>query len=110
MDGLSYTGHPQASMPNQSLDTLLTRLEASRNRLGRPKTTQILRVLRELSGADFLDPVSLLRFHEALLFLRAFPPGPSVISRVEELLNKFHQRVDRLRQHGVDMSAFDDFE
>ena len=110
MDGLSYTGQPQASMPNQPLDTLLTRLEDSRNQLGRTKSTQILRVLAELSRSQFLDPVSLLRFHEALLFLRAFPPGPSVISRVEELLNKFHERVDRLRERGVDMSAFDDFE
>jgi hypothetical protein len=110
MDGLGYTGQPQASMPNHPLDTLLTHLEASRNRLGRTKSTPILRVLAELSRSEFLEPVSLLRFHEALLFLRAFPPGPSVISRVEELLNKFHQRVDRLREHGVDMSAFDDFE
>ncbi|HEY6338483.1 MAG TPA: hypothetical protein VIW68_08320 [Candidatus Sulfotelmatobacter sp.] len=66
--------------------------------------------MSQLADKRFREPKSLIRFHEALLFFRAFPPGPSLIPVLEEALRSFHQRVERLRRAGADMSAFDDFD
>ena len=45
-----------------------------------------------------------MRFHETLLFLRAFPQGPAVVKKTEQLLNSFRGRVDQLRKAGDDLS------
>jgi hypothetical protein len=97
-------------MSNHSLERLLTRLEAARSCFGPGEAARTIKLLAQLARAKFRDPKSLLRFHEALLFLRAFPQGPALIPRVESLLNSFHKRVDELRLHNPDMSAFDDFD
>lgn len=97
-------------MANRSLDRLLTRLEAAKSRFGPGEAGQTAKLLAQLVPAKFREANSLLRFHEALLFLRAFPQGPVLVPRVERLLNTFHERVDELRQHNPDTSAFDDFD
>jgi hypothetical protein len=51
-----------------------------------------------------------MRFHETLLFLRAFPQGPAVVRGTEALLNTFGKRVSELRQRGSDLSPWDTFE
>ena len=97
-------------MSDHTLHRLLTRLEAVKSRFGPGAAANTMRVLGQLATSRFRDAESLLRFHEALLFLRAFPQAPAVVSAVERLLNSFHQRVEELRRHNPDMSAFDDFE
>jgi hypothetical protein len=97
-------------MPNPSLDALLTRLEAARNCFGPGESAHTATLLSALEHRDFRDTKSLLRFHEALLFLRSFPHGPALLPRIERLLNTFHERVERLQKQGTDMSAFDDFD
>jgi hypothetical protein len=93
-----------------TLDAILTDLEGARSHFGPGSSTQAVRLLDTLSRKDFRDAKSLLRFHEVLLFLRAFPQSGSVVSRSEKLLNTFHERIARIRALGVDMSAFDDFD
>ena len=96
-------------MPS-TLDALLTRLESGKNNFGSRAAAEVERLLDQLARCDIRDPKALLRFHEALLFLRAFPQSASLVPRVEHLLNTFHQSVDRIRQLGTDMSIFDDFD
>jgi hypothetical protein len=91
-------------------DALLTRLESAKNRFGRSDAKQTRRFLDQLSRNHFRDAKSLLRFHEALLFLRAFPFSRSLVSQIDRLLNSFCQRIEKLRDAGADMSAFDDFD
>jgi hypothetical protein len=93
-----------------SLDALLTSLEAAKGRFGRDAVAEIKLLLDQLSRVRFPDAKSLIRFHEALLFLRAFPQSAALVLRIEKLLNTFHERIDKLRTFGVDMSAFDDFD
>jgi hypothetical protein len=88
---------------------LLTHLEAAKNQFNPGQATKIRKLLTQLSNLQ-LDPHQLIRFHEALLFLRAFPHGPSGIPRVEDLLNTFHQRIEQLCVTNADMSVFDDFD
>src|ERR1700688_2388553 len=93
-----------------SLDALLTSLEAAKGRFGRGAATVAKVLLYQLSRRNFRDAKSLIRFHETLLFLRAFPQSASLVPRIEKLLNTFHGRIDNLRELGVDMSVFDDFD
>jgi hypothetical protein len=97
-------------MATRSLDRLLTRLEQCRYRFGTGEGTRVVRLLSQLSRRRFADVPSLIRFHEALLFLRAFPHGPRVVSESEELLRSFAQRVEQLQQAGADMAQFDPLE
>jgi hypothetical protein len=93
-----------------TVDAVLASLEAARSRFGRGAAAETKVLLDRLSRHTFRDAKSLIRFHEALLFLRAFPQSASLVPRIEGLLNTFHQRVEPLREAGIDMSAFDDFD
>jgi hypothetical protein len=91
--------------PNQ----LLTELEAAKSRFDKGYAATIVKLLSQVSKLEFNDPHQLIHFHEILLFLRAFPGAPSLIPRVENLLDTFYQRVEKLSPH-ADMSVFDDFD
>src|SRR5580698_3885378 len=88
---------------------LLTHLEAAKNQFNPGQAAKIQKLLAQLSNLQ-LDPHQLIRFHECLLFLRAFPHAASEIPRVENLLNPFHQRIEKLCAAKADMSVFDDFD
>ena len=93
-----------------TLDALLASLEAAKSRFGRGAATEVRLLLDQLARHEFRAAKSLIRFHETLLFLRAFPQSAALVPRIERLLNSFHERVAKLRDLGVDMSAFDDFD
>ncbi|HZW94349.1 MAG TPA: hypothetical protein VFF64_15470 [Candidatus Eremiobacteraceae bacterium] len=99
-------------MPHTSNEPnhLLTQLEAAKSRFDPGHPTIVAKLLAGISRLQLTDPHQLIRFHECLLFLRAFPHAVSQIARVENLLNTFHQRVDKLRVANGDMSVFDDFD
>jgi hypothetical protein len=91
-------------------DQLLTQLETAKNHFDQGHATTVAKLLSELSRLHLTDPHDLIRFHESLLFLRAFPHTQSLIPRVERLLNTFHERIEKFRAANVDMSPFDDFD
>ena len=93
-----------------SLDRRLTQLEACRYRFGRHEAARVVKLLKSLDAARFPDPSSLIRFHEALLFLRAFPQRPAVVRLAGRILNRFHKKVEALRKSGADKEAFDPIE
>ena len=93
-----------------SLDALLTSLEAAKGRFGRGAAEETKALLDQIARHHFRDAKSLIRFHETLLFLRAFPHSAALVPRIEKLLNTFHESIEKLRALGVDMSAFDDFD
>lgn len=96
-------------MPS-SLDALLANLEATKNSFGPEASAETQKLLNQLSRYEFPNTKSLLRFHEALLFLRAFPQSKSLVADAEKILNAFHQRVENFRTQGADMTVFDDFD
>ena len=79
---------------NRALDLLLARLEASKTK--RPDRGETLRLLRSLEPRAFPDAESLIRFHEAVLFLRAYPHDRSTERRAERILSRFADRVEAL--------------
>lgn len=97
-------------MSPKFLDRLLSQLEEYRFRFDPAAGQRVISLLRKLDAAPFTDAHSLIRFHEALMFLRAFPQSPPVLRKTETLLNNFYKRVLALRNSGADMSAFSPLE
>jgi len=91
-------------------DRQLTQLEASRYRFGGNEAARVVKLLNRLDAARFRDTASLIRFHEALLFLRAFPQGPAVVRATERILNSFRRKVEALQKAGADMDDFEPIE
>src|SRR5215469_9354735 len=92
------------------LDALLTNLECAKNQFGPGTAGKVRRLLQQIGRHEFRDPKLLIRFHECLLFLRAFPQSVFLVSQVGKVLRSFHERVERIRDLGADMSVFDEFD
>ena len=92
------------------LSRLLDQLDQSKSRFGRGEATSVEKLLDILSRRRLPDAASLIRLHEALLFLCAFPQSAGVFDRAERILDRFHERIDRLQDRDEDMSEFDSFE
>jgi len=97
-------------MASGSLKRLLTQLEQHRYRFGRDDASGVMQLLSALAQQRFPDGKNLIRFHESLLFLRAFPQSAGTLRVAEKLLRNFHARVDKLRAAGADMEEFDPLE
>jgi hypothetical protein len=97
-------------MAARALDQLLTRLETAKRRVGEIDPAELQRRLLRLGRARYLDAKSLARFHEALVFLRAFPPNRAVLGQAELLLQSFSQRMADLAARGADFSELDNEE
>ncbi|HMG73916.1 MAG TPA: hypothetical protein VK582_10480 [Pyrinomonadaceae bacterium] len=91
----------------KTLSSVLADLEDRKRRFG-DGDAKILRALGVLSKSKFTDGGELIRFHEALLFFRAYPPSAKVLKQVEAILKTFEQRVSQLRETDVDLSPLDD--
>jgi len=92
---------------SKSRASRLSKLEASRLCYGSGCAASVEKLLASLKGLQFNDVESLVRFHDALLFLRAFPQSRSVLQLTENLLDTIGQQVARLRESGADMKRFD---
>ena len=97
-------------MATKTLDRKFSEIEAARYRFGRGDDVHVLKLLTALEAVRFTDPASLIRFHEALMFVRAFPQSAAVLRAAERILNNFHKKVEALVEAGADMDAFDTFE
>jgi hypothetical protein len=97
-------------MANNSLDRQLIQLEEMKGRFGAAEAERTEQLLVTLGRRRFADPASLIRFHEVLLFLRAFPASFRVLRQTETLLSSFGRRVEALRGAGVDLSPLDPME
>ncbi len=106
---LRYTISPPMPPTSHGANQLLTQLEAAKSDFGTGHAAFITKLISQLSRLQLNDPQHLIRFHEALFFLRAFPYAPSLVPRVEHLLDTFHKRIEKLSAH-ADMSLFDDFD
>ncbi len=87
-------------------DGLLDRLEEEKH--SRPGGARLTRLLAQIGKASFSDAARLIRFHETLLFLRAYPESARVLARVEGILRGFPERVARLAGSGTNPSDFDE--
>jgi hypothetical protein len=97
-------------MPAALTGTVLNELERLRYCFARGDAARVAKALARAGAAPYDEVPSLIRFHEVLLVLRAFPPNAAVLRRTERYLSTFWQRVERLRKSGADMDDFDPLE
>jgi hypothetical protein len=94
-------------MAQTKLAALLPRIEEAKAQIGVIKEREIARLLSGAVRARFgNDAKSVIRFHDLLLFFRAFPPGPSVLRLADKLLEKFEPRVKAVLVAGADPDDF----
>ena len=70
----------------------------------RPSAEAAERLLGEAERTFFPDGADLVRLHESLLFLRAYPHSTAVLRGSERLLRSFGVRVQGLARAGADLS------
>jgi hypothetical protein len=66
------------------------------------------RLLTELRGMKLPDVEALIRFHDTLLFLRAFPQSARVVELADELLAAIEAQVSTFNASPTDAAALDD--
>jgi hypothetical protein len=97
-------------MASRSPNRLLEQLNGAKLRVGKIDPGRLNKLLQMLDRQTFRDAQSLARYHDALVFLRAFPPNRAVLQQVESLLASFSQRIAQLQAQSVDLSILDDEE
>jgi len=90
-----------------SINHLLDQLNELKNRFGSRESRIVEQVLSRIAWQKITDVDTLIRLHETLLFLCAYPQGASVKRRAESLLKSFAKRVEALRDAGADLSPLD---
>jgi hypothetical protein len=68
----------------------------------------IARLLRALSKSNCSDADSLIRFHEALLFICAYPPSARVARQARQIVKTFPARLAQIDEDHFDTSGLDD--
>ena len=100
-------GYTVSTVP-RSTNQLLKQLAELKQTFGPHDAKKIETTLRRLSRQTIDEADTLIRFHEILLFLRAYPQTSQIVRAVESELRNFSHRVALLRSNGVDLSALDD--
>ena len=95
-------------MPAEALNRLLDQLDELKRRFGAQDRARAAKILTLLAGRRFRDADWLIRFHEILLFMRAYPQSPGILRQVGHILASFPQRVEMLRENGVNLAPFEE--
>jgi hypothetical protein len=86
---------------------LLNRLDAWKTNFGQGDTWQLERLLTAAAKWRLSTPAQAIRFHETLLFLRAYPRSPRVARLADQLLLHFADRIARLEPASADTEPFE---
>ena len=95
-------------MPTKPIQQLLDRLDEAKRRFGKRDAQLVAATLTALARQKFKDAESLLKFHELLLFVRAYPANARVLRLAEAQLKSFSSRVAALQAANEDLSALSD--
>ena len=86
---------------------MLDQLDELKTKFGPREAKQVEALLHRLSRHKFHDTDSLIRYHELLLFVRAYPQSPTVMRASEKELRAFSKRVAALNEEGVDTGVLE---
>lgn len=91
-------------MPRDNTTEILNQLDELKNQFTPAASRRIERLLEQLARKKFNDTDSLVRYHEILLFLRAYPHTASLVRSTERELRGFSNRVSYLVDKEIDIS------
>lgn len=86
---------------------MLAELQEVSRRFEPPSARRLGKLLSALDRRRFTDPSSLLHYHEALLFCRAFPQNAELLRQCDDLLAGVGEKAVRMKQSGVSLELFD---
>lgn len=92
-------------MPRDNVKRLQDQLQEALRRFGPREAKLVEGLLVRVTRGKFADAETLIRFHESLLFLRAYPHSPRILRIVEGELSSFSERVELLDTSGADTTA-----
>lgn len=81
----------------------LDRLVELKGQFGRDAEPRVVALLTRLERTRLRDPAALIRLHETVLFLRAYPQSQRVVHWAEKILANFAARI-----RGLDPEPFED--
>ena len=91
-------------MPRDNTPALLDELDELKTQFTPTAARRIERLLAQLAHKKITDTDTLFRYHELLLFLRAYAHNASIVRTVECELRDFANRVSFLEQQGIDLA------
>ena len=91
-------------MATQTSEQFLEQLDALKTQFGSRPARSIAIALRRLDRVNVDDAGSLLRLHELLLFIRAYPHNASVLKLADAALRSIPRKLSRLLDIGVDLA------
>ncbi len=91
-------------MPRDNTTERLNQLDELKNQFTPVASRRIERLLEQLARKKLNDTDSLVRYHEILLFLRAYPQTASIVRSTERELRGFSNRVSHLVEQEIDIS------
>src|SRR5262245_29993372 len=83
---------------------LLEQLDELKTEFTPTAARHIQSLLKTLSRQQLNDTDSLFRYHETLLFLRAYPQSSTILRAAESELRNFLNRVSALRDREIDLT------
>ena len=86
---------------------MLDQLDELKTKFGPGEAKKLAALLRRLSQHKFRDTESLIRYHELLLFLRAYPDNATILRAAEKELNGFAKRAEWLSEQDIDISPLE---
>jgi len=92
---------------SRSLNSILHQLDELKKRFDPGAVSTTEKALARLERHKFNDAETLVRYHELLLFLRAYPSFSKVAAITEKELASFPRRVDALRAGEVDLATIE---
>ena len=87
--------------------TLLDQLDKLKTQFGPKEAQRVQTLLERAARVRVRDPETLVRFHELLLFVRAYPHNATVLRLTQSLLRSFERRVGELRERDIDLSLLE---
>jgi hypothetical protein len=94
-------------VPRDNINQLLDRLDESKRQFSPRQHLKTASILNRLSRRKFNDAEALIRYHELLLFVRAYPQSAGVLRLAEQELKSFGNRIELLEELDVDLSPFE---
>ena len=103
-----YLGNPFfLIVPRDNTNQLLDQLDKAKRQFGSLRDPAVERLLIKLSGRKIKDTEALVRYHELLLFVCAYPHSAVVRRLVAKELKSFGQRVEVLRNLDVALAPLE---
>ena len=82
-------------------------LEALKKTFGGNKKVKLAKLLQQISRRRYKDALSLIRLHESLLFMLAYPQNEALLKGAMKILASFPARIKYLKKINADLTPFE---